>query len=302
MLYDALSSVGARRIADEAVTPVMRIVQTFEFHLASLDVRQNSRFHDVALGQLLAAAGFARSDFAEWDELARVELLERELASPRPFLRDGASAGAEADVVIRSFRVLAEHRARFGNAGLGAAIVSMTRDVSDLLVVYLFAREAGLTASVADGWACALPVVPLFETIDDLERSAEILRAFLHHPMTARSLEVQRRESGSRELVQQVMVGYSDSNKDGGILASLWSVYRAEAALARTGRDAGVRVRFFHGRGGTMSRGGGPEHRFVKAIHPEALEGDLRVTEQGEAIEQKYANRLVAAYNLELLT
>jgi len=142
----------------------------------------------------------------------------------------------------------------------------------------------------------------LFETIDDLERSAEILRAFLRHPMTSRSLDVQCRERGARERVQQVMVGYSDSNKDGGILASLWSVYRAEAALARTGRDAGVHVRFFHGRGGTMSRGGGPEHRFVKAIHPDALEGDLRLTEQGEAIEQKYANRLVAAYNLELLT
>jgi phosphoenolpyruvate carboxylase len=302
VLYDALSSVGANRIADEAVTPVMRIVQTFGFHLASLDVRQNSRFHDIALGQLLAAAGFARADFAEWDELARIELLERELVSPRPFLRDGSSAGAEADAVLDTFRVLAGYRARFGGAGLGALIVSMTRDVSDLLVVYLFAREAGLTAPVADGWVCALPVVPLFETIDDLERSPEILRAFLSHPMTSRSLEVQRRDSGARELVQQVMVGYSDSNKDGGILASLWSVYRAEAALARTGRAAGVRVRFFHGRGGTTSRGGGPEHRFVKAIHPDALHGDLRVTEQGEAIEQKYANRLVAAYNLELLT
>jgi phosphoenolpyruvate carboxylase len=98
------------------------------------------------------------------------------------------------------------------------------------------------------------------------------------------------------------MVGYSDSNKDGGILASLWSVYRAEGALARAGRNAGVRIRFFHGRGGTMSRGGGPEHRFVKSIHPDALDGDLRMTEQGEAIEHKYANRLIAAYNLELVT
>jgi phosphoenolpyruvate carboxylase len=298
-LYDALASVGAHRIGDEAVAPVMRIVQTFGFHLASLDVRQNSRFHDVALGQLLAAAGCPR--VAEWDEPTRLDLLERELASPRPFLRGGASAGPEADAVLDCFRVLAAHRARFGNAGLGALIVSMTREVSDLLTVYLFAREAGLTTSYAGSWACTLPVVPLFETIDALERSADILRAFLRHPMTVRSLEVQRRENGARELVQQVMVGYSDSNKDGGILASLWSVYRAEAALARAGRDAGVRVRFFHGRGGTMSRGGGPEHRFVKAIHPDALEGDLRVTEQGEAIEQKYANRLVAAYNLELV-
>jgi phosphoenolpyruvate carboxylase len=338
-LYDALAS-ETPRIADDAVAPVMRIVQTFGFHLASLDVRQNSRFHDLAIEQLLEAAKVRLKadttdangadgpclkadttdangadgpcdgpyDFAGWDEAARVALLDRELASSRPFLRAGASAGPEADAVIDAFRVLAQHRARHGGAGLGALIVSMTRDVSDLLVVYLFAREAGLTIDTGDGWACAMPVVPLFETIDDLERSPRILSAFLSHPMTKRSLAAQRREdsiaqrrdTGDVQPVQQVMVGYSDSNKDGGTLSSLWSVYRAEAALAKAGRDAGVRIRFFHGRGGTTSRGGGPEHRFVKAIHPEALGGDLRVTEQGEAIEQKYANRLIAAYNLEL--
>ena len=145
-------------------------------------------------------------------------------------------------------------------------------------------------------------MVPLFETIDDLERSPEILRAFLaasdHPPQPERAVP---RDAAAIDLVQQVMVGYSDSNKDGGILASLWSLHRAEAALVRVGQEAGVRIRFLHGRGGTMSRGGGPEHRFVKAIHPSALNGDLRVTEQGEAIEQKYANRLTAVYNLELL-
>ena len=177
----------------------------------------------------------------------------------------------------------------------------MTRSVSDLLSVYLFAREVGLTASTLDGLACRLPVVPLFETIDDLERSPEILRAFLQHPITRRSLAEQCRERGGDRLVQQVMVGYSDSNKDGGILASLWSLHRAEAALVRVGQEEGVSIRFLHGRGGTMSRGGGPEHRFVKAIAQSALNGDFRVTEQGEAIEQKYANRLTAAYNLELM-
>ena len=177
----------------------------------------------------------------------------------------------------------------------------MTRRASDLLSVYLLAREVGLTTSGAEGLACRLPVVPLFETIDDLERSPEILRAFLQHPVTRRSLEQQRATAAAITWCSRSMVGYSDSNKDGGILASLWSLYRAEAALVRVGQEAGVRIRFLHGRGGTMSRGGGPEHRFVKAIHPSALNGDLRVTEQGEAIEQKYANRLTAVYNLELL-
>jgi phosphoenolpyruvate carboxylase len=214
------------------------------------------------------------------------------------------SAGPEADAVLETFRALAEHLRDHGPAGVGALIVSMTRTASDLLAVYLLAREAGLTVHEPSGCTCLLPVAPLFETIDDLERSPGVLRSFLQHPVTQRSLARQRRLAGapfSAETVQQVVIGYSDSNKDGGIMASLWSLYRAEAALVQVGRELGVRVRFLHGRGGTMSRGGGPSHRFVKAIHPSALNGDLRVTEQGEAIEQKYANRLTAVYNLELL-
>src|SRR5580704_4185205 len=301
LLHESLIAVGAWRLADEAVGPVVRTVQTFGFHLASLDIRQNSRFHDLAVAQLLAAGGFHDADYHDWDEQRRLDLLNRELASPRPFLRADTSAGPEADAVLSTYRVLVEHLRSCGSGGLGVLIVSMTRRLSDLLAPYLFAREVGLAAGTRDGLACRLPVVPLFETIDDLGRSPDILRAFLEHPMTARSLEEQRHESGGDHLVQEVMVGYSDSNKDGGILASLWSLYRAEAALVRVGQEAGVRIRFLHGRGGTMSRGGGPEHRFVKAIHPSALSGDLRLTEQGETIAQKYANRLTAVYNLELL-
>jgi phosphoenolpyruvate carboxylase len=203
--------------------------------------------------------------------------------------------------VLATYRVLVEHLHDHGVDGLGALIVSMTRNVSDLLTVYLLAREAGLATNGADGLVCRLPVVPLFETIDDLERSPDVLRAFLRHSITVGSLSAQRRASRADRPVQQVMVGYSDSNKDGGILASLWSLHRAEASLAEVGKEAGIAVRFLHGRGGTMSRGGGPEHRFVKAIPPQALGGALRVTEQGEAIEQKYANKLTAVYNLELM-
>jgi phosphoenolpyruvate carboxylase len=307
LLYDSLVSVGAWRVADAAVAPVIRSVDTFGFHLAALDVRQNSGYHDRAIAQLQRAAGFASSEFAAWTEERRLEFLNHELASPRPFLRADMSAGPEADAVLQTLRTLVDELHERGPDGLGALIVSMTRNASDLLSVYLLAREAGLTLQEPSGLACLIPVVPLFETIDDLERSPEILRTFLHHPVTRRSLERQQRiaaEAGARdggEIVQQVVVGYSDSNKDGGIMASLWSLYRAEAALVRAGREAGVRIRFLHGRGGTMSRGGGPSHRFVKAIHPSALNGDLRITEQGEAIEQKYANRLTAVYNLELL-
>jgi len=301
LLYQSLVAVGAWRVADASVVPVIRAAQTFGFHLASLDVRQNSAFYDRAIAQLQQAAGLEQPDFAGWTEERRIEFLDRELASPRPFLRSDMSAGPEADAVLGTFRVLADHLRQNGLDGLGSLIVSMTRQASDLLGVYLLAREVGLATSDGSGLVCRLPVVPLFETIDDLERSPDILRAFLRHPVTRRSLEQQRRDAGGTELVQQVVVGYSDSNKDGGILASLWYLYRAEAALVAVGQESGVRIRFLHGRGGTMSRGGGPEHRFVKAIHPAALNGDLRVTEQGEAIEQKYANRLTAVYNLELL-
>lgn len=300
LLGDSLVAIGAGRLAEHAVQPVLRSLDSFGFHLAVLDVRQNSRFHDLALGQLLAAAGDSEHAVVDWDLPERMDLLARELASPRPFTRLGASVGPEADAVLSSYQALADELRANGPAGLGALIVSMTRSVADLLTVYLFAREVGLLAETADGPACPLQVVPLFETIDDLERSPAILAAFLDHPLTRRSLEAQRRLRGGADLVQQVMVGYSDSNKDGGLIASLWSLYRAQAAMAEVGRARGIRIRFFHGRGGTISRGAGPTHRFLKALPAGALGGDLRVTEQGETIAQKYANRITAAYHLEL--
>jgi phosphoenolpyruvate carboxylase len=300
LLSNALTEAGAQRIADSSVQPVLRSLQTFGFHLATLDIRQNSRFHDLAVTQLMQAAGLDDTDFATWDEAHRLEFLEEELRSPRPFTRPGKQVGPEADAVLSCYRVLVEHIDSRGVDGLGALIVSMTRSLSDLLVIYLLAREVGLLIDTPEGLACQLPVVPLFETIDDLQRSPDILRAFLNHPFTRRSLALQPHDADGT-LVQQVMIGYSDSNKDGGIFASLWGLYRAQESLVRVGRECGVRVRFFHGRGGTISRGGGPTHRFVKSMPPGALGGDLRLTEQGETIAQKYANRIHAAYHLELL-
>ncbi|NJK80613.1 MAG: phosphoenolpyruvate carboxylase [Chloroflexaceae bacterium] len=300
LLAEALAEMGAQRLADTLVQPIVRSLQTFGFHLATLDIRQNSRFHDLAVAQLLQAAGLPDSDFPTWDEARRLAFLEDELCSPRPFTRPGMQVGPEAQAVLSCYRVLVEHLARYGSAGLGALIVSMTRSRSDLLTVYLLAREVGLLIDTPEGLACQLPVVPLFETIDDLQRSPEILRGFLAHPLTQRSLALQPQGMDGMR-VQQVMIGYSDSNKDGGIFASLWGLYRAQEALMQVGQANGVRIRFFHGRGGTISRGAGPTHRFVKALPHGALGGDLRLTEQGETIAQKYANRIQAAYHLELL-
>ena len=373
ILSDSLSAINAKRIAQADVEPVARKIAAFGFHTASLDIRQNSKFHDAALSQLLQAGGIEDgAGFADWPEEKRLAFLNEELKTSRPFVRHRHGIGDEADTVLASYRVLYQHVRRFGTRGIGALIVSMTRSLSDLLVVYLLAREAGLLVSTSDGMACLFTVVPLLETIEDLEHGPGILDDFLSHPVTRRSLLLQRELSGGRPvtndmlnpfaefgttaktdsttdsektaesgkadnhgkatdsgntsgtsadphnsktagqkdrrqrdglpaLFQQVMIGYSDSNKDGGILASLWSLNVAQRKLAEVGDKHGIRIRFFHGRGGTISRGAGPTHRFIAGLPSNTICGDMRLTEQGEVISQKYANKLTALYNLELL-
>lgn len=300
-LRESLHQAGATRLARMELEPVMRIVETFGFHLAALDVRENSRVHDIAISQLLQAAALPDTQFDKWDEAQRRAFLDRELLTARPFAQSDTTLPREAEGVRSCYRVLAAHLETNGPGGVGSLIVSMTRDVSDLLAVYLLAREAGLAIGTPDGLVCQVPVVPLFETLGDLERSAAILDEFLTHPFTRRSLEHHRVVQGGATPVQQVMIGYSDSNKDGGIFASHWRLYRAQEELAQVGQKHGVTIRFFHGRGGTISRGAGPTNRFLSALPPSARSGDLRMTEQGETIAQKYANHITAVHNLELL-
>lgn len=296
-LYDQMVLAGARTIADSEVIPVIRIVQTFGFHLASLDIRQNSRFHDLALSQLMATANIPdAANFLTWPEAARMEFLRKELQSPRPFVTDIEQCGNEAQQAVKTFRVLREHLRVYGSDGIGSLIVSMTRQTSDLLVVFLLAREAGLISTSAGGWYCPVQVVPLFETIDDLRRSETILDEFLSTPGAKETIAA--RNDGKR--IQQVMVGYSDSNKDGGIFSSLWSLQEAQRKLSAIGRKHSIDILFFHGRGGSVSRGAGPTHRFVASCPPEALKAGFRITEQGEVIAQKYARRPTAVYNLEV--
>jgi phosphoenolpyruvate carboxylase len=306
-LAASLVAVGAGRLAEASVRPVRRALDVFGFHLAALDVRQNSAFHDVAVAQILAAAGFSDTDFGSWSEDRRLAFLNAELSSPRPFLFSRSGVGTEADAVLGCYARLRQAIETYGGECVGSLIVSMTRQLSDLLVVYLMAREAGLARWEEGALACVLPVVPLFETLADLERSPELLSAFLDHPVTKRSIELQR-TLRARPLaghpppaIQQVMIGYSDSNKDCGILASQWALHRAQSHMAKVGAAKGVGIRFFHGRGGTISRGAGPTHRFLGALPPGSIHGDLRLTEQGETIAQKYSNIPAATYNLELL-
>ncbi|MDX1681109.1 MAG: phosphoenolpyruvate carboxylase [Akkermansiaceae bacterium] len=301
LLQSSLIEYGAKSIAYDDVVTVMRVVDAFGFHLAALDIRQNSAFHDKAIGQLLKASGAEDCDFANWSEQKRLEFINRELASARPFTALKAQLGPEAQAVVECYRVIAKHTRRFGTNCIGSLIVSMTRSVSDLLAVYVLAREVGLTEMGEEGQYCEIPVVPLLETIEDLENGPEILREFLAHPVTQRTLRHLQLKNGTKQPVQQVMVGYSDSNKDGGILASQWGLYKAQYALSEVGHEADVKIRFFHGKGGSISRGAGPTHYFIKALPHGAPNGDIRLTEQGETIAQKYANPVNATYNLELL-
>lgn len=308
VLADSLRALRADRLAEQHVVPVIRTLEVFGFHLAAVDIRQNSAFHDRAMAQLLGFAGVPDGErYAEWPEDRRLRFLEEELRHPRPFAEASADVGEEAVAVLQTYRVLAGHLQQYGREGIGLLIVSMTRSVSDLLAVYLLGREAGLVRSEGGALVSLLPVVPLFETWSDLQHGAAILDAFLAHPITARSLARHRpphpeATPGAGDTpVQPVMIGYSDSNKDAGILASQWALYSAQRALSEVGRRRGVRIQFFHGRGGTVSRGAGPTHRFLDALPPDTLEAGLRITEQGEVVAQKYSNHLTAALNLELI-
>jgi len=301
LLQDALLAYGAKSTAYDTVIDAIMIVQTFGFHLAALDIRQNSDFHDKAIEQLLEASGAKETDFSQWSEERRLTFLNRELESGRPFTTVTTRLGPNAQTVLDCLGTVQKHTSRYGTNCVGSFIVSMTRSLSDLLVVYVLAREAGLTEQTESGAVCTIPVVPLLETIDDLEAGPAILDSFLTHEYTRRSLDFLKARNQQDNLCQQVMVGYSDSNKDGGILASQWYLYKAQYELSRVGRDHGVKTTFFHGKGGSISRGSGPTHYFVEALPHGALQGSIRLTEQGETISQKYANKSNAAYNLELL-
>ncbi|MEL6654137.1 MAG: phosphoenolpyruvate carboxylase, partial [Bacteroidota bacterium] len=286
-LRSFLLQLGAERIARQWLFPVERMLDCFGFHLAKLDIRQNSAYHEKAITQILQTAGFEDYEYASWEESKRLKFLNQELQRNRPFIVYGQQCGPEADNLLGYFREVKQYVDRYGVDGIGSVIVSMTRSVSDLLVVFLFLREVGLLDA-------QLPVVPLLETIDDLIAGPEILDTYLQHPVL-----VAQRDSEAA-FVQEIMLGYSDSNKDGGILTSRWNIYKAEESLTEVADKHAVKLRFFHGRGGTISRGGGKIHRFLESMPAGSMSGQIKMTVQGETIANQFANRLNACYNLEM--
>ncbi len=292
LIADSLTAAGLGSLVETGLLADIRVqARTFGFHLAALDVRQHSRVHEAAVGDLLARAGVT-DDYAALDEPARLALLEAELANPRPLVRVNAEIGPEAASALGAFRTARDAHAHEPEA-LGAFIVSMTDSVSDLLEVLLLAREAGLWTLSQDG-SVSSPVdaVPLFETIADLEAAPRLLGALFASP-------VYRTHLAARGGFQEVMLGYSDSNKDGGYWAANHALHAAQRAVAVACREAGVELRLFHGRGGTVGRGGGRAGQAILGMPAEAQSGRIRFTEQGEVISFRYALPGIAHRHLE---
>src|SRR5215510_126359 len=298
--------------AASAVDHLMRQVAVFGLHLATLDLRQHSERHTAALSEITRSLGLR--DYSQMSEDERVEWLTRELDTPRPLVATDARYSAETTETLNVFRVARRALDEISPNAIRTYIISMTRDVSDLLAVLVLAKEAGLVGrGVGNGeWGVGsgnsvfsplptphsplpISVSPLFETIEDLRRAPEIMRRLFEH-------QFYRRRLAAQGNLQEVMIGYSDSSKDGGILTSSWELYKAQERLWEVSRAHGVELRLFHGRGGTVGRGGGPSHEAILAQPPDTVVGRIKITEQGEVISSKYSLAEIAQRSLELTT
>jgi phosphoenolpyruvate carboxylase len=290
-LYDSLASNGSPSLARGRLRLLRRAVAVFGFHLAPIDLRQNSDVHERVIGELLAAVG-ASADYRALGEDARIALLLAEISSPRPLLSLHLSYTDETVAEVAILRTVAEMHRQYGKSSVPHYIISKSNGVSDLLEVAVLLKEVGLLRP-RDG-QLDVDIVPLFETIDDLRSCGGVMDKAFARPEYRRLLT-------ARGNVQEVMLGYSDSNKDGGYLTSTWELYKAELALIETFGRHGVALRLFHGRGGSVGRGGGPSYQAILAQPAGAMQGSIRITEQGEVIAAKYSNAEVGRRNLETL-
>ncbi|WP_067113378.1 phosphoenolpyruvate carboxylase [Sphingopyxis granuli] len=289
-LADGLSAGGEGQLGGlGALGRLIRAVEVFGFHLATLDMRQNSAVHERVLAELLRVSG-VEGDYLALDEEARVALLRRELAVDRPLAAPWHRWSEETAGELAIVHAAAAIRARLGREAICQWIISKAESLSDLLEVHVLAREAGLWSGDADD---ALMVVPLFETIADLEQAPAIMAAYFALPEIAQRV-------GARGS-QEVMIGYSDSNKDGGYLTSTWGLHQASAALTPVFAATGTAMQLFHGRGGAVGRGGGSAFAAIRAQPAGTVQGRIRITEQGEVIAAKYGTADSAATNLEAM-
>ncbi len=305
LVADALRRNKAESVAGAGrVFALLAQAQTFGFHLAPLDIRQHSDAHAGAIGEILTAAGVLAPGtvYADLPESDKVALLTRELANPRPLLPRDAMPhlGEGTRELLSVFAVIRAARRHLSPEAVKCYIISMTHGVSDILEPLLLAKETGLAGwaggtaerNVPRDWSCELDIVPLFETIDDLNGSAELMRGLF-------ASDAYRTQVKARGDFQEIMLGYSDSSKDGGFLAANWSLHDTQTRLSDVCRDAGITLRFFHGRGGTVGRGGGRASRAILSQVPGTFGGKIRFTEQGEVISFRYGLPPLAHRHLE---
>ena len=292
VLANSLKLNGSGKLAGGRLRRLMRGVQIFGFHLAPIDLRQNSEVHARSVAELLAAAGRC-PDYEALSENERISLLTVEISTPRPLYSPYLTYSEETQGELAIFFTANELRQRYGAAALPNCIISKTDGVSDLLELALLLKESGLLLPGAKP-KLNVNIIPLFETIEDLQKSAATMAGVFAIP-------AYRELIAGRGDEHEVMLGYSDSNKDGGFLTSGWELYKAEIELAQVFRQHGVRLRLFHGRGGSVGRGGGPTYHAILAQPAGAVSGQIRLTEQGEVISTKYGNADTGRRNLEVL-
>lgn len=293
MMATSLEQHRGGRLVEQFLRPFELQVKLFGFHMVTLDIRQHSGVHEHAVAELFAVAGLG--DYLGWSEAERVHQLTESLASPRPIRNPYHTYSEMTTEALAVFDCIRRGHEKFGEACVRDYLISMTQGASDLLEVLLLAKECGLF-----GWPngtdetpmSRIDVVPLFETIEDLASAPDIMQTLFANPLFRRHLEVR----GGR---QEIMLGYSDSNKDGGYLTANWSLYLAQRELLAIASDHGVKLKFFHGRGGALGRGGGPLEQSILAQPTEALYGQVKITEQGEVISQRYSHPGIAERSLE---
>ncbi len=291
VIRTSLHSHGDAQIAGLELHDLIRLSQTFGYHLMQLDVRQESTRHSQAVAEILTAA--LGLDYEALDESDRLRLLSEAISAPGGLSYDAAVLSPAARETLQVFEVIARMRIELSPACFSRYVISMTHSASHILEVLLLAAQTGLAGRIGGRWYCSIGVSPLFETIDDLERVETVLNTLLDVPVYQDLLTA----SGLR---QEVMLGYSDSCKDGGILASAWNLYRAQQRIIAISDQRGIKCRLFHGRGGTVGRGGGPTHEAILAQPPDSVRGQIKFTEQGEMLFYRYNNMETAVYELTM--
>lgn len=287
-IYDSLCGHGDKNIADKDLLDLIRLVETFGFFLAHLDIRQESTRHTDAVSEILQANGI---DYASLDEPARMERLASLIGSNDQIQLNKPSYTEPTRETVDVFEVMAQMHKEVSKHAFGSYVISMTHAASHIMEVMFLASLSGLAGKKDDEWFCDISISPLFETVEDLQHIDPVMRALFSNTSYSSLLKI----AGNR---QEIMLGYSDSCKDGGILASAWNLYQAQRQITELAREYNIDLRLFHGRGGTIGRGGGPTHHAILSQPVDTVHGEIKFTEQGEVLSYKYSNVETASYEL----